>query len=45
MSGVIPVTREEEFGIKEEEIIAIKKKLRVDGSLIQVLKKNLSKNL
>ena len=45
MSGVIPVSREEEYGMKEEEILAMKKKLRIEGNLIQVLKKNISKNL
>ena len=45
MSGVIPVNREEDFGIKEEEILAIKKKMRINPNLIQALKKSVTKKL
>ena len=41
----MPVSREEDYGIKEEEILAVKKGLRVDGKLLEVMKKNVSKNL
>ena len=45
MCGIMPVSREEDYGIKEEEILAVKKGLRVDGKLLEVMKKNVSKNL
>lgn len=43
--GVVAVESEAGFGMKEEEILGVKKQLRVSEKLIEALKKNINKNL
>jgi hypothetical protein len=44
-SGVVAVESENNYNLKEEEILKQKKELRVDQKHIEALKKNISKNL
>ena len=44
-SGVVAVDSENNFGLKEEQIIKEKNELRVDQKHIEALKKNITKNL
>jgi hypothetical protein len=44
-SGIIPVDNENDFQLKEEEILARKKELKIDPKLVEALKKNITKNL
>lgn len=43
--GVVGVESEGAFEVKEEEILAVKKQLRVNEKLLEALKRNISKNL
>lgn len=43
--GVVAADSEAAFGIREEEIMVVKKQLKVSEKLIDALKKNISKNL
>lgn len=44
-SGVIPVDNDNDYQLKEEEILARKKELKIDPKLVEALKKNITKNL
>lgn len=43
--GVYPVEGEAGFGVKEEEILEMKRGLRVEKKLIETLKKNVGRHL
>ncbi len=44
-SGIVSADNDNAYKIKEEEIIATKKALRIDQKLMEALKKSVAKNL